>query len=108
VLPTEVSPAVPVVQIRRMLGWGEARDDLRVPRAPFAHLDLIERHRLHGPRRQGGRDGHQVSTRLAAVGGGAIVIDALDLFQPGAIGPIDVTGDLARPGDPQRAVRIFI
>jgi hypothetical protein len=61
-----------------MLGWGEARDDFRVPRAPIAHLDLIERHRLRGPRRQGGRDGHQVCTGLAAVGGGGNSVERPD------------------------------
>jgi hypothetical protein len=78
-----------------MLGWGEARDNLRVPRAPFAHLDLIEGHRLRGLCGHGCHDGHEVCTGLATVGGRPIVIDALDLFQPGAIGFVDRPSDLA-------------
>jgi hypothetical protein len=85
------------------VGVRVGRDDLRIPRAPLAHLNLIEGHRLHRPRRQGGGGGHQIGAGLAPVGGGAVVSGALDFPNTRAVDAIDIAGDLAYVGDPQRA-----
>jgi hypothetical protein len=89
------------------VGVGVGGDDLTVPRTPFAHLDLIERHRLHRTRRQNGSNRHQIGTRLAPVGRRPGFIDALDFSDACASHAIDLAGDLSRTGDPQRKVLIF-